>query len=168
MMPIRSIWTWFSSIVTVAAAITTVWAFFSPGTVIDVLRRIEDSTASLPNISAKIDILKKEVSDDPIKEIVNRGYKPSKQWIMSALDNNDSKGVVLFCSTSIVDKKLFRNVILRITDVRYNHLEDTLQALRVCREDIIAGGCREFREDFLQNAAESEGFIRENDDRFCG
>lgn len=108
------LWVGVASVVAVAAGVATVASFLWPGTVNDLLNALLESNQQLEKSVSEV---KKETSDDFIKELSNRNYKLEKRDFARAILAEDLKSVELFCAAGKKDWLGDRDVIF---DIEYD------------------------------------------------
>lgn len=97
------------------AAISAMW---KPGTAIEYLQSMNSNNIKIANntrdISEKLDNASQEFSDDPVKELVKRGYSMSPSDFRRAITNEDEVAATLFCASAPVDWMGYSNLTFAI------------------------------------------------------
>lgn len=92
-----------SYVFTIVAGLVAVWAFFFPNTVGNALQSLLESNEEIAETSREIADntagAKREVSDDPVIQLSNRGYSLSRDEFIRALEISDTTSIQLFCDT---------------------------------------------------------------------
>lgn len=138
-----------SYVFTIVAGLVAVWALFFPNTVGNALQLLLESNEEIAEKSREIADntagAKREVSDDPVIQLSNRGYRLGRDEFIRALEIGDITSIQLFCDTG--------TTLIRSPDFFYDlkgfggadispYPTASLKALSVCAAVDLRALCR--------------------------
>jgi hypothetical protein len=156
-----------SYVFTIVAGLVAVWALFFPNTIGEALLTLSESSEEI-SVSNRVIAdntagAKREVSDDPIIQISNRGYEFNKSDFARSITNHDLKTVNLFCDAAPknwVSDEYFPFGV--------DWSDDILKVIRRCdainRSEMCSLGATDARYSMVSRAGKSKNrFVK-----FCG